>query len=240
MFRTFFGELHERYGQSVLRRIVDHQTKAKKKARLFYDTDYGTRRGSKPDNVLVETVGAKNTRVTFFEFKVGRPRYRQGIVKGDVEAFNQDLEIKIQDGLNQEISLFSQLAQENRTLSDLAAKNVTAWFFVVVVTDPYTAMELFLDSLRKKIAALEEDTGCRLYEPFVLCLSELEQLEALSEKRVSDLLLDWVNGPVRQWPFNSFFVSRTKGKPLKFDRIGEAGESEMRKFTTLLLPNDGE
>ena len=153
-FRTFFGELHERYGQSVLRRIVDRQTKAKKKARLFYDTDYGTGRGSKPDNVLIETVGAKNTRVTFFEFKVGRPRYRQSIVRGDVEAFNQDLETKIQDGLNQEISLFSQIAYEQRTLADVTTENITAWFFVVVVTDPYPAMEMFLDSLRQKLTAL--------------------------------------------------------------------------------------
>ena len=38
-------------------------------------------RGSNPDSLIVETIGSRNTRCTLFEFKVGRPRYKDSIVK---------------------------------------------------------------------------------------------------------------------------------------------------------------
>ena len=235
MFWTFFGELHERYGRDVLLRIVDRQRKAGKNAALLSDQDYASGPGSKPDNVVVETIGTHNTRVTMFEFKVGRPRYQDSIVKGDVEAFERDLRKKIETGLDQEIDLFRRLISGTQSLSGMPIENVSKWFFVIVVTDPFPSTGLFLGPLRQKLSEVEGGVGVKLYGPYILSLSELEQLEALSEKRVSDLLNDWTNGPDKEWPFNTFFYSRTKGQPLKVDRMAELATPELQKSQQLLF-----
>ena len=86
-FQTFFGELHERYGRDILQRIVDHQTGAQRRLRLLSEQDYPAGEGSNPDNMLLETIGRRNTRSTLFEFKVGRPRYIASFVEGNVQAF---------------------------------------------------------------------------------------------------------------------------------------------------------
>lgn len=238
MFWTFFGELHERYGQDLLRRIVSRLGKAGKNAALLSEQDYASVRGRTPDNVLVEAIGAHNVRATLFEFKVGRPRYYESIVKGNVDAFSKDLQDKIESGLDQEINLLKQLLSGTQPPGGLPIENVSKWFFVIVVTDPYPATGLFLGPLRQKLAEAGADVGAKLYGPFILCLSELEQLEALSEKRVSDLLIDWAIGPDKEWPFTTFFFNRTKGRPLKFDRLAESAREELHKVSKFLFPFD--
>ena len=95
-FQTFFGELHERYGRDMLDRIKAGQLGAKRKMCLLSEDDYPPGSGSNPDSLVIETVGSRNTRCTMFEFKVGRPRYEKSIVKGDVQAFQDDMRLKIE------------------------------------------------------------------------------------------------------------------------------------------------
>ena len=118
-FQTFFGELHERYGHNVLKRIADRQAKAKRKIRLMPEQDYAVSAGSNPDGLLLETIGNRNTRATLLEFKVGRPRYMDSIIEGDIQEFQADLGRKIADGLDQEISFCRQLLSGQRTIPDL-------------------------------------------------------------------------------------------------------------------------
>ena len=99
-FQTFFGELHERYGQNILRRITDRQTKAGKNATLAIEKNYLSEAGPNPDSVLVESIGSRNVRCVIFEFKVGRPKYKQSLVDGDVKAFQVDMEKKIESCLD--------------------------------------------------------------------------------------------------------------------------------------------
>ena len=96
MFQTFFGELHERYGLDTLWRIRDDQLKAKRQIRLLSEQDYASQGGPNPDSLVIESIGRRNTRCTLFEFKVGRPRYKDSIVEGDVQAFQEDLSRKLE------------------------------------------------------------------------------------------------------------------------------------------------
>ena len=68
------------------------------------EKDYASDEGSNPDNLLMEHIGHFKTFCTLFEFKVGRPRYKDSIVKADLQAFEEDLHRKIEVGLNQEIN----------------------------------------------------------------------------------------------------------------------------------------
>lgn len=237
MFQNFFGELHERYGQSILQRVVERQTKAKRKTELWPEGSYPSGPGANPDSVLLEMIGTRNTRVTLFEFKVGRPQYQTSIVRGDIEQFNKDLAKKIETGLHQEIDLFRRLISRARSIPRLSTGTVTKWFFIIVVTDPFPAMGMFLDPLRERLQTVARDTDSALHGPYILSLSELEQLEALADNRVSELLLQWENSSVRDWPFNSFFLKRTNAKPLKFDRLAEAADRELQKTKEFLLPS---
>ena len=234
-FQAFFGELHERYGCDILQRIKSVQLRGKRKSRLLSEKDYPQGSGSNPDSLLVETIGSRNTRCTFFEFKVGRPRYMDSIVEGDVRAFQRDLNRKIETGLNQEIDFCRQLQTGQRAIPDLLTRDVTGWFFVIVVTDPFPAMGILLEPLRKKLAESPDLDNARRYGPFILSLAELEQLETLPKSRVSQLLIDWDTGPDRDWPFNTFYAHRTKSQPIGNSHLSELADDDMNRVTTTLF-----
>ena len=234
-FQTFFGDLHERYGRDTLDRIKSGQIGAGRKMRLLSEDDYPPGSGSNPDNLVIETIGSRNTRCTMFEFKVGRPRYEKSIVKGDVQAFQEDLRLKVEKGLNQEIDFYQQVQSGQRIIPGLLTQNKTRWFFVIVVTDPFPAMGVLLESLREKLANLPVLGNTRRYGPFVLSLAELEQLETLPKSRISQLLIDWDNGPDRLWPFNTFCAHRTRGKPICNSHVEKLAKKDMARVTNTLF-----
>ena len=226
-FQTFFGELHERYGHDVLKRIADRQTKAKRKIRMMAERDYAVSAGSNPDGLLLETIGNRNTRATLLEFKVGRPRYMDSIVEGDVLEFRADLGRKIADGLDQEISFCRQLLSGQRTIPDLQVQDIRKWLFVIVVTDPFPSWEILLRPLRQHLADAADLEASRTIGPLVMSLSELEQLETLPQKRVSELLIDWANGPESGLPFHSFYAYRTRGEPISNEHVGQLAYDDL-------------
>ena len=234
-FQTFFGELHERYSHGVLRRIADRQAKAGRKLRLMSERDYAVSTGSNPDGLLLETIGSRNTRATLFEFKVGRPRYMDSIVEGDVEAFQEDLSRKIADGLDQEITFCRQLLSGQRAIPDLQVQDIKRWLFVIVVTDQFPSWEILLTPLRRQLADAAGLENSQLIGPFVLSLSELEQLETLPEKRVSELLIDWANGPDRGLPFHTFYAHRTRGQPISNGYVNKSAHDDLSTSQITLL-----
>ena len=234
-FQSFFGELHERYGRDILRRIEEGQVKAKRKARLINEQDYASHSGSNPDSLLLEAIGSRNTSCALFEFKVGRPRYIDSIVEGDVRAFQDDLRLKIEEGLKQEIAFCRQLQDGGRSIPDLLFKNIDKLLFVIVVTDPFPSMGMFLEPLRQKLASSSDLGNCRRYGPFVLSLAELEQLETLPKSRVSQLLIDWDAGPDRNWPFHSFYAHRSKGNPSCNSHVRKLADDDLDEVTSTLF-----
>ena len=234
-FQTFFGELHERYGRDILERIKDSQLRKRRKIRLLSEHDYLSESGKNPDSLVIETIGSRNTRCTLFEFKVGRPRYRDSIVGGDIRAFHDDLRLKIEDGLDQEIDFCRQLQASQREIPDLLPRDITRWFFVIVVTDPFPAMGTLLKPLRKKLADSPDLGNARRYGPFILSLAELEQLETLPKRRVSQLLFDWARGPDNDWPFNTFYAHRTGSKPIGNRHVSKLADDDMDRVTTTLF-----
>ena len=235
LFQTFFGELHERYGLDTLRRIEGDQVRSKRNIRLLSEEDYASHRGSNPDSLIVETIGSRNTRCTLFEFKVGRPRYKDSIVGGDVQEFQRDVHLKIEEGLDQEIDFCGKLQAGQREIPDLLTRDITGWFFVIVVTDPFPAMGIFLESLRKKLADSPGLGNARRYGPFILSLAELEQLETLPKSRVSQLLIEWDHGQDRDWPFNTFYAHRTKGQPIANGHVSELADDDLNRVTKTLF-----
>ena len=240
-FQTFFGELHERYGHDVLKRIADRQGKAKRKLRLMSEQDYAISAGSNPDGLLLETIGSRNTRATLFEFKVGRLRYMDSIVGGDVQSFQEDMSRKIADGLDQEISFCRQLLSGQRTIPDLPVQDIKKWLFVIVVTDPFPSWEIMLRPLHQQLADAADLEISQTIGPFVLSLSEFEQLETLPQKRVSELLMEWANGPDRGLPFHSFYAHRTRGRPISNEYVDQLAHddlcnSQVTLFGTLVPP----
>ena len=234
-FQTFFGELHERYGRDVLDRIMAGQLGAKRKSCLLSEHDYPLGSGANPDSLVIETIGNRNTRCTLFEFKVGRPRYKDSIVEGDVRAFQDDLRRKIEDGLDQEIDFCRQVQTGQRHIPGLLTRDITGWFFVIVVTDPFPTIGVLLEPLREKLANSAALGNTRRYGPYVLSLAELEQLETLPKSRVSQLLVDWEDGPDRLWPFNTFYAHRTKGQPVGNSHILGLADEDIARVTNTLL-----
>ena len=234
LFQTFFGELHERYGSDTLQRVRDGQLKEKRKIRLLSEQAYATEGGPNPDALVIETIGSSNTRCTLFEFKVGRPRYMDSIVGADLQSFEEDLSRKIEAGLDQEIGFCRQLLAGERKLPGLSPPVVTAWLFVIVVTDPFPSMDIFLEPLRNKLADAPGLGECKRYGPLVLSLKELEQLERLPKRRVSQLLMDWAEGPHSAWPFNTFYAKHTQGQTIPHSYVAELAEADFRVVTTLL------
>ena len=234
-FQRFFGQLHENYCRGVLQRIADAQQMRDRKVHLFKEGDYGSGTGSNPDNLMVEFVDENDKRCLLFESKVGRPRYKDSIVEGDVEAFQRDLLSKIGDGLNQEIDLCRRFLAREREIYDLPIYDALRWFFVVVVTDPYPAMGILLEPLRERLAVFGETANVRLYGPFILSLSELEQLEMLPEARVSDLLMEWHWGQHKDWPFNTFFAYRTEGEPISNEYVAQIADDDLGRVPQILF-----
>ena len=183
LFQTFFGELHERYGRDTLRRIETGQLRRKKKVQLMVEEDYASEGGSNPDSLLIESLGNHKTRCTLFEFKVGRPRYKDSIVEADVQAFEEDLNRKIEVGLDQEIDFYQKVQSGNRDIPGLVKQDIAAWFFVIVVTDPFPSMGMFLEPLREELFTLPDLGKATRYGPFIMSLMELEQLETLPKRR---------------------------------------------------------
>ena len=235
LFQTFFGELHERYGRDILQRIKDAQASEKKTVRLLTEEDYAPGIGSNPDSLVIETIGSCNTRCMLFEFKVGRPRYMESIVGGDVQSFQEDVRRKIEEGLDQEIGFYRLLQASQREIPGLKASNITAWFFIIVVTDPFPAMGILLEPLREKLAGSPALGKSKRYGPFILSLAELEQLETLPKSRVSQLLIDWDTGPDRNWPFNTFYAHRTKNQPIGNSHLSELAEDDMNRVPKTLF-----
>ncbi len=234
-FQTFFGELHELYCRDVLDRIKAGQLRARRKIRLLSENDYPSGSGANPDSLVIETIGSTNTRCMLFEFKVGRPRYKDSLVEGDVRAFQDDLKLKIEDGLDQEIDFCRQVQAGQRDIPGLLTRDVTGWFFVIVVTDPFPSMGVLLEPLRRKLADSDGLGDTRRYGPFILSLAELEQLEALPKWRVSQLLIDWANGPDRLWPFNTFYAHRTRGQPIGNSHVANLAKEDMDRVANTLF-----
>ena len=234
-FQRFFGQLHENYCRGVLQRIADAQQMRDRTIHLFKEGDYGPGTGSNPDNLMVEIVDENEKRCLLFESKVGRPRYKDSIVEGDVEEFQQDLLAKIGEGLDQEIDLCRRFLAREREIHDLPVYDAFRWFFVVVVTDPYPSMEILLEPLRERLDAFGETANVRLYGPFILSLSELEQLEMLPEARVSDLLMEWHWGQHKEWPFNTFFAYRTQGEPIGNEYVAQMADDDLGRVPQILF-----
>ena len=234
-FQDFFGTLHEDYAGSVLRRIVEQQRRKGRKADLIGDQGYGPGPGSNPDNLVVESIGQNNKRCILFEYKVGRPPYKNTIVEGDVEKFQKHLLEKIGTGLDQEIDLYRSLIAQERAISEFTVSDASKWFFVIVVTDPYPSMGILLEPLREKVSALAAGSDRKLYGPFILSLSELEQLEMLPKKRVSETLMEWDAGPDREWPFNTFFAHRTNSAPVSNEYVSKLAEDDLDKVPQILF-----
>ena len=239
-FQRFFGGLHEKYCRSVLRRIVTAQEVKGRKIHHFGEDDYGAGPGSNPDNLIVEVVNAKDKRCLLFESKVGRPRYKKSIVEADIEAFQEDLASKIGDGLDQEIDLCRRLVDRERTIDDHSIHDASRWFFVLVVTDPFPSMGLLLEPLREQLAAFGETVTARLFGPFIVSLSELEQLEMLPESRISDLLIEWHWGLDKDWPFNTFFAHRTQGMPIANEYVAKMADKDLDSVPKILFGHTGE
>ena len=232
-FQEFFGQLHEQYGCDTLQRIKNCQVGRKKKCRLLLEKDYKSNTGLNPDALLIESIGNSNTRCTLFEFKVGRPKYEKSILPGDFQEFEADLNGKVETGLKQEINFYQQVQSGEREIPDLVAGDISAWFFIIVVTDPFPSMDMFLQGIREKLANLPDCGKAKRYGPFVLSLSELEQLETLTEDRVSEWLIRWWNdGSDFEWTFNNFYISRTRGRPVTNSHVVKLAEDDMRKFLT--------
>lgn len=234
-FQTFFGELHERYGWDILDRIKAGQLESGRKACLLPEHDLPPGTGANPDSLFIETIGSRNVRCTLFEFKVGRPRYKDSIVEGDIQAFQEDVHRKIEEGLDQEIDFYGQVQAGQRDIPGVVTRDTARWFFVIVVTDPFPAMGVLLEPLREKLANTEAVGESRRYGPFVLSLAELEQLETLPKARVSQLLIDWADGPDRHWPFNTFYAHRTRSQPVGNSHVADLAEDEMARITNTLL-----
>ena len=232
-FQSFFGELHEQYGRNTLLRIESNQLERRRKIRFLPEEDDWSRGGSNPDGLLIESIGSTNTRCTLLEFKVGRPRYKASIVAGDVLAFEKDLRLKIEEGLDQEIEFCRQLLSGKPSIPDLLERDVRKWFFVIVVTDPFPSWGTFLEPLRTKLADFQDlGSACR-YGPFVLSLYELEQLETLPNSRVSQLLIDWYEGLYRDRPFNTFYATRTKGRQIANRHVAELANDDLDRVKNL-------
>ena len=234
-FQTFFGELHERYGRDILDRIKAGQLESGRKACLLPEHDLPPGAGANPDSLFIETIGSRNVRCTLFEFKVGRPRYKDSIVEGDVRAFQGDVHRKIEEGLDQEIDFYGQVQTGQRDIPGVVTRDTARWFFVIVVTDPFPAMGVLLEPLREKLANAEAVGNARRYGPFVLSLAELEQLETLPRDRVSQLLIDWDDGPDRHWPFNTFYAHRTRSQPVGSSHVADLAEEDMARVTKTLF-----
>ena len=234
LFQTFFGELHERYGQDTLQRIESGQLSRKKKVRLMVEADYASGGGSNPDSLLVENLGKQKTRCTLFEFKVGRPRYKDSIVEADIQAFEEDLQRKIEVGIDQEIDFYRKVQSGDRNVPGLVTPDIAAWFFVIVVTDPFPSMGMFLEPLRKKLATQQYLGMARRYGPFILSLMEMEQLETLPKRRVSQILMDWDDGPHRDWPFNTFYANYKGSQPIN-KHIDQLADDDMAMVRTTIF-----
>ena len=238
LFQSFFGELHERYGRDSLQRIEREQARARRQVRLLSEEDYLSTEGSNPDCLLIETIGSSTTRCTLFEFKVGRPRYMDSIVEGDVQAFEEDLRSKIEQGLNQELNFSRQVMSGQRTVPGLLPQNVKAWIFVIVVTDPFPSMGMFLEPLKSVLANSPALCSANRYGPLVLSLMELEQLETIPGNRVSQRLMDWSVSTHRDWPFNTYYAYHTKRQPVPNLHISALKDNEFDEMKTLLgLPD---
>ena len=229
LFQNFFGELHEKYGRHTLQRMERDQKKNKRQIRLLSEDYYSSINGSNPDSLLIETIGSRNTRCTLFEFKVGRPRYRDSIVQGDMRAFEEDLSRKVEKGFKQELAFARQVMNGQRTLPGLSPQNITAWLFVIVVTDPFPSMGLFLESLTDVLANSPDLGNANLYGPFVLSLMELEQLETIPEKRVSQRLIDWSASTHAEWPFNTYYSYHTSRQAIPNRHISALAEDEFEQ-----------
>ncbi len=232
MFTTFFGELHERYGRKTLQRIEHEQVRAGRQVRLLLEEDYLSTEGSNPDSLLIETNGGSNTRCTLFEFKVGRPRYMDSIVQGDVQSFEEDLSRKIEQGLNQEIKFSHQVMNGERTVPGLLPQNVTAWLFVIVVTDPFPSMGMFLDPLRTVLVGSTNLGNAKRYGPLIMSLKELEQLETIPKNRVSEVLINWHASTYRDSPFNTYYVEHTDRQAIPNRHISALAENEFDAMKT--------
>ena len=96
-------------------------------------------------------------------------------------------------------------------------------------------MGILLEPLRNKLAAAPGLGNAKRYGPFILSLSELEQLEMLSNSRVSQLLIDWSAGSERDWPFQSFFAQRTKGQPISNAHVKKLADDDLDTTTATLF-----
>ena len=234
LFQNFFGELHEKYGRKTLRRIEREQVSAGRQVRLLLEEDYLSAEGSNPDSLLIETIGSSNTRCTLFEFKVGRPRYTDSIVQGNFRSFKEDLSRKIEEGLNQELEFARQVMNGQRTVLGLSPRNITAWLFVIVVTDPFPSMGMLLESLTDVLANSPDLGNANLYAPFVLSLMELEQLETIPRSRVSQNLIDWSASTHAEWPFNTYYSYHTNRQAIPNRHISALADNENEALKTLL------
>ena len=234
LFQTFFGELHEKYGRQTLQRIEREQKRNRRQIRLLSEDDYSSGEGSNPDNLLIETIGRRNARCTLFEFKVGRPRYRDSIVAGDVQSFEKDLSRKIGEGFSQELEFAYQVMDGQRTVPGLLPRNVKAWIFVIVVTDPFPSMGMFLEPLRNVLADSPNSGNARRYGPLVMSLTELEQLETIPRYRVSQHLIDWSANAHGEWPFNTYYAYHTDRLAIPNHHISALVENEFDGMKTFL------
>ena len=205
---------------------------------MRHEGDYSAGPGKNPDNVLVERIGQKNARCTFFEFKVGRPRYDASLVSGRLEAFPEDLEKKIGNGLNQEIDFCRDLQTGRRFVNGLSVQNVNRWLFVIVVTDPFPSNAFMTEPIQEQMSKLPQQPGVKYHGPLVLSLLEFEQLETLIPNRVSELLIDWEASPYKNAPFESFYWARTRGVPKENEYVSGIANAALDQLGEGLFPED--
>ena len=151
-----------------------------------------------------------------------------------MRAFEEDLSRKVEKGFKQELAFARQVMNGQRTVPGLSPRNITAWLFVIVVTDPFPSMGLFLESLTDVLANSPDLGNANLYGPFVLSLMELEQLETIPEKRVSQRLIDWSASTHAEWPFNTYYSYHTSRQAIPNRHISALAEDEFSRIEALI------
>jgi hypothetical protein len=238
LFQSMFGILIEDFGRDLLTRIEATDPEAK---RLIWETDYQEPTEKTSDGLLIEDDNGRKS-CTLVEFTVGRPRVTATVLTGDLSEFERDVEVKLGSAIDQQIDLLRRLALGEKEIDGLNFEEVDDWNVLLVVSDPFPAFEVLIETISQRRDALRS-LGIQVTGPMVISLEELIPMETICGERSSlaTVLSDWQSSPMRQQPFGNYFYTREvpNGEPFETgnDFVLARLDDAFSRAQAILLPD---
>ena len=208
-FRTFFGEVLQKYVEQLFKRIFPES--AATTIRAFYDWRYNTSRGEQRAS---DAIVFYPDEVALVEVIVGRLRMEQTITTGDITRFREDINTKVVDAARKLDRVIRDFKSKTLRFPGWDPTDIKRYYPVIVTESPLPLFGPTYDEVRQLVNNRKYLITSDIADLEIISVGDLERIEPFLESGetltslLKDKLQDNLYSVLPMWNF--LFMSKER------------------------------